>query len=354
MSIISRRQKEILLSDVQRMINNNNHAAFANHAKISDCVSNGDLKFFIDSPKKEFVIKYGNREIRFNCSDQQMKELKSIEFNDGSIIKGISDSSLIPSSQIALSTAWGSQIKRDIEKKSSTDHNHDDKYAAKDHNHDDKYADINHTHNQYADKNHVHNQYADKNHTHNDYALKNHTHFGLDDKDDLEDFIKDVTKDPWYIKVFNGLGVINELAQDGMIATMEAQIQAITSILANDLGIDLAQTGLDSLQLTTGLGQTVYGYSQKLKNAADTIKGLGDKFKTVKKITDPLSEALNKAGDGVNKASKALDKMFDFSITTDYHRIVDSLPDTAGDIGQTINTSSSRLPHVFRAATRAT
>ena len=76
MSILSRRQKNILLSDVQRMINNNNHTAFANQAKIAECVSNGDLKFYIDSPKKEFVIKYGNKEIRFNCNEQQIKELR--------------------------------------------------------------------------------------------------------------------------------------------------------------------------------------------------------------------------------------------------------------------------------------
>ena len=58
MATISRRQKDILLNDVARMINNNNHTAFANHAKIAETVSNGDLKFYIDSPKKEFVIKY--------------------------------------------------------------------------------------------------------------------------------------------------------------------------------------------------------------------------------------------------------------------------------------------------------
>ena len=39
MSIISRRQKELLLNDVARMINNNNHTAFANHAKISESVA---------------------------------------------------------------------------------------------------------------------------------------------------------------------------------------------------------------------------------------------------------------------------------------------------------------------------
>ena len=119
MSVISRRQKEILLSDVQRMINNNNHTAFANHAKIAERITNGDLAFYIDSPKKEFVIKYGNKEIRFNCNDQQMTELKGIKFDDNSVIKGISDSTTSDSSNIALSTKWGKS------------HNHDNDYSKK-------------------------------------------------------------------------------------------------------------------------------------------------------------------------------------------------------------------------------
>ena len=51
MSIISRRQRLLLLNDVSRMINNIN-CAFANHAKIAERVSNGDLTFYIDSPKR--------------------------------------------------------------------------------------------------------------------------------------------------------------------------------------------------------------------------------------------------------------------------------------------------------------
>ena len=163
MSVISRRQKDILLSDVQRMINNNNHTAFANHAKIAERVSNGDLTFYIDSPKKEFVIKYGNKEIRFNCNDQQMSELKSIKFDDNSVIKGISDSTTSDYSNIALSTKWGKTIKNDFD-----NHNHDQQYASKNHNHDDKYADKNHNHDSdYAPINHTHaTQYSPATHTH--------------------------------------------------------------------------------------------------------------------------------------------------------------------------------------------
>ena len=54
MSVLSRRQKDSLLNDVARMINNNNHTAFANHAKISESVGNGDMKILVDAPKKEW------------------------------------------------------------------------------------------------------------------------------------------------------------------------------------------------------------------------------------------------------------------------------------------------------------
>ena len=202
MSIISRRQRELLLNDVYRMINNNNHTAFANQAKIAECVSNGDLKFFIDSPKKEFVIRYGKKEIRFNCSDQNIKELNAIMFNNHSTIKGISDSTLLPSSNIALSTKGGSdmkeEMKREIDDKADKDHNHDSQYADKEHTHS-QYADKTHTHSQYANKehthsgyqpagnyalaSHTHSQYADKTHTHSEYADKEHEHSQYADKE---------------------------------------------------------------------------------------------------------------------------------------------------------------------------
>ena len=202
MSIISRRQRELLLNDVYRMINNNNHTAFANQAKIAECVSNGDLKFFIDSPKKEFVIRYGKKEIRFNCSDQNIKELNAIMFNNHSTIKGISDSTLLPSSNIALSTKGGSdmkeEMKREIDDKADKDHNHDSQYADKEHTHS-QYADKEHTHSQYANKehthsgyqpagnyalaSHTHSQYADKTHTHSEYADKEHEHSQYADKE---------------------------------------------------------------------------------------------------------------------------------------------------------------------------
>ena len=155
MSVISRRQKELLLNDVARMINNNNHTAFANHAKEAESISNGDLKFFIDSPKKEFVIRFGKKEMRFNCSEQNIKEVNEVVFNNNSTLKGISDSVTLPSSTVALSTKGAQQIKQSIDTKSDKSHNHDDKYADKSHNHDDKYADKLHTHPEYPNKTHT-------------------------------------------------------------------------------------------------------------------------------------------------------------------------------------------------------
>ena len=122
MSIISRRQRSLLLNDVARMIGNNINAAFANHAKIAECVSNGDLKFYIDSPKKEFVIKYGSKTITFSANEQKIS-LKSIQFDEG-IINGITDSFIIPSSKIALSTVWGMSIKNDLSNKADKNHTH--------------------------------------------------------------------------------------------------------------------------------------------------------------------------------------------------------------------------------------
>ena len=51
--IISRRQRESLLDEVSRMLANKQNVAFANHAKIADRISNGDLALYMDSAKKE-------------------------------------------------------------------------------------------------------------------------------------------------------------------------------------------------------------------------------------------------------------------------------------------------------------
>ena len=336
MSLISRRQKELLLNDVARMINNNNHTAFANHAKEAESISNGELKLYIDSPKKEFVIKSGKKEIRFNCSEQNIKELSEIKFNNDTSLKGVSDELTLPSSTIALSTKGGQQIKQSIDNKADKEHTHDN-YAEKEHTHD-NYADkteltqlINnkadilhdhpeyqpigdyatkdellsksdkeHTHDNYADKMHTHDNYADKSHTHDKYADKDHTHYGIDSKDDLEEFIKDVMEDPWYVKLFHGLEVCSDVYQYGLIAGMQAQILAIHSALA-------ANSIVDGIQTTSSLGTCLNGFASKIKGAADTIKKIGNSFDSIKEPIKKILEPINKVANKVEQYSKIVD-----------------------------------------------
>ena len=233
MTMISRRQRDLLLNDVSRMINNNIHSAFANHAKIAESISNGDLKLYIDSPKKELVIKYGNKNIRFTITEQMINEIAGIVFNDKSIIKGISDSCLVSSSNIALSTKGASNLKSNIDNKADKNHNHDDKYAAKDHNHDSKYADINHTHNGYQPK----GNYADANHTHSNYADKNHTHWDMpEDIDDFEEEIKTIVNRPKWWRVVKTVasvaGVASDAVQYGVVAALQAEINALYAAMS--------------------------------------------------------------------------------------------------------------------------
>ena len=309
MSVISRRQKTLLLNDVARMINNNNHTAFANHAKEAESINNGDLKFYIDSPKKEFVIRYGRKEIRFNCSEQNIKELNEIVFNNNSTIKGISDTVLLPSSTRALSTKGAQQIKQSINEKAEKTHNHDDKYALKEHTHDNNYATKSEVSNK-ADKLHAHPEYqpvgdyatkselsnkADKSHTHSNYADKSHTHYGIKDKDELEEFIKEISEHWWDHPIFKGLEWGATVANTGYIAGLHAQIKAIHAALVAD-GIK------DGIVNTSTIGTTLTGFADKFQDAADVVKKIGD-------ACDSLSEPLNKIVEPINKVSEGLDKV---------------------------------------------
>ena len=389
MSIISRRQKELLLNDVYRMINNNNHTAFANQAKIAESVSNGDLKFFIDSPKKEFVIRYGKKEIRFSCSDQNIKELNAIMFNDKSTIKGISDSSLIPSSNIALSTKWGSEMKTDINNKADKDHNHDDKYATKDHNHDTKYANINHTHpgyqpsgdyatktdltnyvknstltenytnnttleqnyatkldlqsyqpaGNYASATHNHDtKYANINHNHDkDYADKDHTHWDMpSNRDDFEEEIKTIVNGSkaWRVikAIFSGIEVASDVVQYGLIAGMQAQITAIYQALAASGIVDAAQT-------TSTLGTALLGYSSKLQDVGNFVTKIGKSFDSVSSVCKKVAEPINKASEAVGRYSRIVDNLSDCGSLTDMTEAVRRFQNGA-------DIATSRLPRV--------
>ena len=328
MSIISRRQKELLLNDVARMINNNNHTAFANHAKISESVGNGDLKLFIDAPKKEFVIRYGKKEIRFNCNDQNIKELNEIVFNNKSKITGISDTTTTPSSTVSLSTKGAKQLKDSIADKADKQHNHDDKYAFKEHthdnipehNHDSQYATkeelLEHNHNlQYADKLHLHPEYqpvgdyqpagnyAKSTHDHDTkYSALGHTHYGIDDKDKLKEFINDVAGDKWYDYLWEGLGIAADGYNAGIIWHMRSQIAAIFAILAANGLTDTAQTA-------TGLGSCLDGYASKLGEVAESFEDIGKRFESIQEPVKKISNAIKKGSEEVGRYSRLVEKL---------------------------------------------
>ena len=375
MSIISRRQKELLMNDVYRMINNIN-CAFANHAKIAERISNGDLTFFIDSPKKEFVIKYGNKNIRFSCSDKTIKELNSITFSNNSTISGITDNiGLLPRSSIALSEVWGKQKENELR-----EHNHDDKYADKNHTHS-QYAtnqrvnEINSALNSKAPATHYHsisnitnleqqlnnlqsqiNNRSVNNHRHNISDINNlqaqlsqisnslnqksdvdHTHSGLWGEEALKTLIKDETKMKWYEKLFKGIEILGELAQDGYIAGLQAQIAAIYDVLA-------ANGLVDSAQSVSGVGSLMLGVSSKLETAADVFESIGNKFKSLNGFCEKISEPLKEASNYI----KGFQKTFDGA---QYFAIADDVP--AAMSHHVLDPVSSMLPKcssVFAAA----
>ena len=334
MSTISRRQKELLLNDVARMINNNNHTAFANHAKIAETVSNGDLKLFIDAPKKEFVIRYGKKEIRINCNEQSMKEISEIVFNNNSKLKGISDTTTLSSSTVALSTKGAQDIKESISTKADKQHNHDDKYAAKEHthdnlpehNHDERYATktdlalhdhnevyatkeelVEHNHTEYAPLKHEHTEYqkagsyASSTHNHDTkYSKIDHTHYGIDDKDELKEFINDIAGDKWYNYLWEVLGIGVSAYDTAIIWHMQAQIKSIFAILA-------ANGLTDTLQTTTGLGSALDGVANKLGDVADTVEELGDRFESIKGPMQKLSKVCKKGSEAAGKYSRLVD-----------------------------------------------
>ena len=94
------------------MLANKQTVAFANHAKIAEKISNGDLSLYINSPDKEFVIKYSNNTMRFNAKDKTFSELNALIFSNNNKITGITDSGQ-NSSTISLSAKWA--YNKDIE-----------------------------------------------------------------------------------------------------------------------------------------------------------------------------------------------------------------------------------------------
>ncbi len=313
MTTISRRQKDILLNDVARMINNNNHTAFANHAKIAETVSNGDLKFYIDSPKKEFVIKYGKKEIRLNCSEQCIKELNEIVFKNGAVIKGISDNVILPSSTIALSTKGAQDIIDSVETKADKNHTHSE-YLAAEHNHD--------------------NTYAKKSHTHWDMPAK---------KEEFEEKIKDIVLGPIWLRVlknvFTGIEVASDTVQYGLVAGIQAQVTALhTAMAANGL--------IDTVQTASTLGTTLFGFASTIKDVADVIDTVGNSIDGLRRVCTAVSKPIRTASEAVKKYSNVVDKFIDCGSRARIEELI-KFKNTA------IKLSSDKLPNIHSTLTQS-
>ena len=224
--ILSRRQRESLLDEMSRMLANKQTVAFATHSKISEKISNGDLSLYINSPNKEFVIKYSNNTMKLNAKDKTFSELNALIFSNKNKLTGITDTGQ-NSSTLSLSAKWaynkdietmnrmkkynpkgvsGSGVVEIIgitdENKYSQQHlltyeywkdnqekqtyeywkdNQEKQEEEEQQNYDERYAFKEHQHQQYADKQHIHEQYAlkdelntkaDLTHIHEQYALK--------------------------------------------------------------------------------------------------------------------------------------------------------------------------------------
>ena len=332
--ILSRRQRESLLDEMTRMLANKQTVAFANHAKIAEKISNGDLSLYINSPDKEFVIKYSNNTMRFNAKDKTFSELNALIFSNNNKITGITDSGQ-NSSTISLSAKWA--YNKDIETmkrmkkynpkgvsgagvveivgitdegKYSEQHlltyeywkdNQEKQEEEEQQNYDERYAFKDHQHQQYADKTHLHEQYptrdelttllttkSDITHDHKDKYLT---------RDEIIDLIDDETGTPWYETLFKGLEAVHDLGQDGYIYWLQTQVNTIYGILE-------AQGIIVSTGKLSGIGATVTGVGSKLRSAADVFDAIGNKFNKVKGFTDACSKYLNKGADMLTQFEK--------------------------------------------------
>ena len=380
--IISRRQRESLLDEVSRMLANKQNVAFANHAKIADRISNGDLALFMDSAKKEFVMKYGNNNIRFNPKEKNITDLSSIVFSDKSILQGITST---PSSndKIAISSKWAYTHYQDTLKRMKkwnpeglnifqgeatiTGITDEGKYIEqhlltyeywKDHqekkeeeeekNYDERYAFKDHTHEQYANKQHVHSEYSSISHLHDErYALKDHSHDEYLNEEEIIDLIKDETKTPWYEKLFKGIEVISDVAQDGYIYWLQTQIQSIYATLAANGIVDTGQTAT-----LTGIGAVATGVASKVLKLADGLSYIGSKFESVSgivnKITSPIRTVANHL-QGYQQIFDVIDDVQDLAgwTTQTAHHIGDVTTSLLPDVTETITKGATTAQKIL-------
>ena len=340
--IISRRQRESLLDEMSRMLANKQHVAFANHSKISERVSNGDLNFYINSPQKEFVIKYSNETMRLNAKEKTFSELNALIFSNKSTIKGISDSAKNDST-IALSAKYGydkENEKKNIfkgynpktllssgrqvnitgitdENKYATQHlltyeywkDNEEKCKCQEQeeqqeNYDQRYALKNHTHENYADKEHTHQQYIELTTGDNRYAFKNHTHGNFLEKPEIEDLIDKKLEPPWYEKLFSGLEFLVEVGQTGYIAALQAQIDACYGILTANGFVDTMQSASSLI----GMVSDVIGGLQNFADLADTIGEWVPQLNgVIQQITGPIREI----SDVIQSYGEYIDEIFE-------------------------------------------
>ena len=322
--ILSRRQRESLLDEMTRMLANKQTVAFANHAKIAEKISNGDLSLYINSPDKEFVIKYSNNTMRFNAKDKTFSELNALIFSNNNKITGITDSGQ-NSSTISLSAKWA--YNKDIETlnrmkkynpkgvsgagvveivgitdegKYSEQHlltyeywkdNQEKQEEEEQQNYDERYAFKDHQHQQYPTRDELTTMLTTKSDITHDHKDKYLT------KDEIIDLIDDETGTPWYETLFKGLETIHDLGQDGYIYWLQTQVNTIYGILE-------AQGIIVSTGKLSGLGATVTGVGSKLRSAADVFDAIGNKFNKVKGFTDTCSKYLNKGADMLTQFDK--------------------------------------------------
>ena len=336
--ILSRRQRESLLDEMTRMLANKQTVAFANHSKISERVSNGDLSFYINSPDKEFVIKYSNNTMKLNAKDKTFSELNALIFSNKNKITGITDTGQ-NSSTISLSAKWaynkdietmnrmkkynpkgvsGSGVVEIVgitdENKYSEQHlltyeywkdNQEKQEEEEQQNYDERYAFKEHQHQQYPTREELTTLLTTKSDITHDHKDKYLT------KDEIVDLIDDETGTPWYEVLFKGLETgtpwyevlfkgletIHDLGQDGYIYWLQTQINTIYGILE-------AQGVIVSAGKLSGLGATVTGVGTKLRSAADVFDAIGNKFNKVKGFTDTCSKYLNKGADMLTQFDK--------------------------------------------------
>ena len=322
--ILSRRQRESLLDEMSRMLANKQTVAFATHSKISEKISNGDLSLYINSPNKEFVIKYSNNTMKLNAKDKTFSELNALIFSNKNKLTGITDTGQ-NSSTLSLSAKWaynkdietmnrmkkynpkgvsGSGVVEIIgitdENKYSQQHlltyeywkdNQEKQEEEEQQNYDERYAFKEHQHQQYPTREELTTLLANKSDITHDHKDKYLT------KDEIVDLIDDETGTPWYEVLFKGLETIHDLGQDGYIYWLQTQINTIYGILE-------AQGVIVSAGKLSGLGATVTGVGTKLRSAADVFDAIGNKFNKVKGFTDTCSKYLNKGADMLTQFDK--------------------------------------------------